>query len=135
MSPCSSGSCPTGLACTPLWTTTLQACLPASVGLGKVQLRDFAYELAKRGFVTLAIGSPGGDAWKPPQVQCQPLSFLAYVSANCASALAALSEVDPKRIGIVGHSYGGKWAMFSMALSQFSLSLGASTEGKVGGYG
>jgi len=89
----------------------------SSVGLGKVQLRDFAYELAKRGFVTLAIGSPGGDAWKPPQVQCQPLSFLAYVSANCASALAALSEVDPKRIGIVGHSYGGKWAMFSMALS------------------
>src|SRR5262249_40233377 len=25
-------------------------------------------------------------------------------------------QVDPKRIGIVGHSYGGKWAMFASCL-------------------
>src|SRR2546423_2564934 len=35
-----------------------------SIGLGK-PLLDFGYQLTKRGFVTLSIGSPGGDAWKP----------------------------------------------------------------------
>lgn len=89
-----------------------------SVGLGK-ELRDFAYQLTKRGFVTLSIGSPGGDARKPDigSAQCQPLSFLAYVAANCAQALANLPEVDGSRIGVVGHSYGGKWAMFASCLS------------------
>jgi dienelactone hydrolase len=90
----------------------------SSVGLGKVQWRDFGYQLARRGFVTLSIGSPGGDARKPDTnaAQCQPLSFLAYVAANCCNALAALPDVDPGRIGIVGHSYGGKWAMFASCL-------------------
>jgi dienelactone hydrolase len=89
-----------------------------SVGLGK-ELRDFAYQLTKRGFVTLSIGSPGGDARKPDigAARCQPLSFLAYAAANCASALANLPEVDAARIGVVGHSYGGKWAMFASCFS------------------
>src|SRR5258708_28717875 len=46
----------------------------------------------------------------------QPLHFLGYVGANCYNALASLPQVDPKRIGIVGHSYGGKWAMFASCL-------------------
>jgi dipeptidyl aminopeptidase/acylaminoacyl peptidase len=93
-----------------------------SAGLGPPDhpYRDFAYQLAKRGFVTLAIGSPGGDARKPEPggAKCQPLSFLAYVAANCAAALANLPEVDARRIGVVGHSYGGKWAMFASCLSE-----------------
>ena len=36
-----------------------------SVGLGKERLRDFGLQLAQRGFVTLSIGTPGGNAWKP----------------------------------------------------------------------
>ncbi|RYD68222.1 MAG: hypothetical protein EOP84_30075, partial [Verrucomicrobiaceae bacterium] len=82
-----------------------------SIGLGKPR-RDFAYQLTKRGFVTLSIGSPGGSAWKPDigEARCQPLSFLSYIAANCANALARLPEVDAERIGVVGHSYGGKWA-------------------------
>jgi pimeloyl-ACP methyl ester carboxylesterase len=89
-----------------------------SVGLSTNKLRDFAYQLTKRGFVTLSIGSPGGDARKPDPARpnWQPLSFLAYVAANCHTALAQLPQVDPKRIGIVGHSYGGKWAMFASCL-------------------
>ena len=89
-----------------------------SAGLNTNQFRDFGYQLARRGFVTLNIGTPGGNAWKPEvgAAQCQPLSFHAYVAANCWYALANLPEVDRSRIGVVGHSYGGKWAMFAGAL-------------------
>lgn len=91
-----------------------------SVGLNtkRGQFKDYGVQLAKRGFVTLSIGSPGGDARQPDKGEavCQPLSYLAYVSANCHTALAQRPDVDPARIGIVGHSYGGKWSMFSAAL-------------------
>jgi hypothetical protein len=88
-----------------------------SIGL-KGELRDFALQLTRRGFVSLAIGSPGGDARKPDlgTARCQPLSFLGYVAANCHTALAQGPGVDAQRIGIVGHSYGGKWAMFGSCL-------------------
>jgi hypothetical protein len=89
-----------------------------SVGLGKEPGRDFGLQLARRGFVTLNLGTPGGNAWKPDlgPARCQPLSFHAYVAANAWRALADWPGVDSKRIGIVGHSYGGKWAMFSACL-------------------
>lgn len=80
--------------------------------------RDFAMLLARRGFVTLAIGTPGDDAYKPVLhgVPCQPLSYYAYIAANCHTALAQRPEVDARRIGVMGHSYGGKWAMFASCL-------------------
>jgi len=94
-------------------------------GLGK-ELRDFGYQLAKRGFLTLSIGTPEFCSLNPPykplckqseqEPPLQPLSALAYVAANCHSALANMSNVDAKRIGIIGHSYGGKWAMFASCL-------------------
>ena len=84
------------------------------------QFGDYGLQLARRGFVTLSIGSPGGDARKPDKgaAACQPLSYLAYVAANCATALAQRPDVDARRIGVVGHSYGGKWAMFAACLSE-----------------
>lgn len=95
------------------------------VGLGK-ELRDFGWQLAKRGFITLSIGTPEFCSLKAPykplwdvpdgQPALQPLSALAYVAANCHSALAHMDRVDPDRIGVVGHSYGGKWAMFASCL-------------------
>lgn len=90
-----------------------------SIGLSDKPLRDFARQLTRRGFVTLSIGSPGGDARKPVLTrgaQCQPLSYLAYVAANAWTALAQTPKVDARRIGILGHSYGGKWAMFGACL-------------------
>lgn len=86
-----------------------------SVALGGKPLRDFALQLAKRGMVTLALGTPGGNAYAPvlsEDANCQPLSYYGYISGNVYRALAQQSFVDPKRIGIMGHSYGGKWAMF-----------------------
>jgi dienelactone hydrolase len=93
----------------------------------KSQLRDFAYQLVKRGFVTLSIGTPGAldhpgmetrelliEAGK--EFKAQPLTYLAYVAANCHTALSGRADVDAKRIGIIGHSYGGKWSMFASCL-------------------
>jgi hypothetical protein len=84
---------------------------------GKGQLRDFAYQLTKRGFVTLSLGSPPASYY-PSKETCklQPLSYHAYVAANCYNLLAALPQVDARRVGVIGHSYGGKWSMFAGAL-------------------
>lgn len=105
-----------------------------SVGLkGEKQYRDFGWQLAKRGFVTLNIGTPGGDARKPNigDAVCQPLSFHAYVAANCWQALASMPEVDRDRIGIVGHSYGGKWSLFGGALWDKFAAVAVSDPGIV----
>ncbi len=95
------------------------------IGEGK-ELRDFACQLAKRGFVTLSIGTPAFASLtapyrvlvdgEPNDVPLQPLSALGYVAANCHTVLAREPGVDPGRIGVVGHSYGGKWAMFASCL-------------------
>lgn len=104
-----------------------------SVGLGQRPLRDFARQLTRAGFVTLSIGTPVGDARLPDRgvVTAQPLSYYAYVAANAWTALAALPEVDPTRIGVVGHSYGGKWAMFAGALWERFAAVAVSDPGIV----
>jgi dienelactone hydrolase len=100
------------------------------VGLGS-PLRDYGWQLARRGFVALSIGKPGatidfdnpskasgghyvGPAGKP--VRVQPLSALAYAAANAHTVLARRSDVLADSVGIVGHSFGGKWAMFASCL-------------------
>ena len=88
-----------------------------AVGRAKTEFRDYAIQLANRGYVTLSLGGDP-NTYFPDKATCriQPLSFHAYEAANCHTALANMPEVDPKRIGIVGHSYGGKWAMFAASL-------------------
>ncbi len=65
--------------------------------------------------VALSIGWPNKYTEEQSPSR-QPLSSLAYIAANSYNALAALPEVDPQRVGIVGHSFGGKWAMFASCL-------------------
>lgn len=87
------------------------------IAQGKPEYRDFAYQLAKRGFVTLSLGSAPATFYpNKEKAQLQPLSLHAYMAANCRNALASLPRVDAKRIGVMGHSYGGKWAMFAACL-------------------
>lgn len=105
----------------------------AQTGIGKgVELRDFGWQLAKRGFVTLSIGKPNSgvnfdnprDAGHRGQyfgsegkvVKTQPLSALAFAAANAHTFLASRPEVYADRIGIVGHSFGGKWSLFASCL-------------------
>ena len=95
-----------------------------AIGLGKNPHRDFALQLARRGFVALSIGTTETTnnrtyATYFPSIKnatVQPLSMLGCAAANAWHVLAQRPEVDTKRIGIVGHSYGGKWAMFGSCL-------------------
>lgn len=104
-----------------------------SIGQGAkgrgVGTHDYGLQLVKRGFVTLSIGTPGsldklgGDTRAAlvkagQELRRQPLTLLAYVASNCLTALAQMAEVDPKRIGIIGLSYGGKWSMFASCLDE-----------------
>jgi hypothetical protein len=94
-----------------------------AIGSGKPD-RDFAHQLAKRGFVTLSIGTAKASADKVyslyfPSIKdakVQPLSMLAYAAANAWHVLSKIPQVDSSRIGIMGHSFGGKWAMFASCL-------------------
>lgn len=94
-----------------------------AIGDGKPD-RDFAYQLTKRGFVTLSLGTTETTRNRTfsiyyPNIESatlQPLSALAYAAANALEALAKVEDVDPGRIGVMGHSYGGKWAMFASCL-------------------
>ena len=88
-----------------------------AIGVNEKEHRDFALQLARRGFVCLSMGT-GASIYYPTKerAELQPLSANAYAAANAYHVLANLPEVDAKRVGIVGHSYGGKWAMFASCL-------------------
>jgi hypothetical protein len=94
-----------------------------AIGNGKAE-RYFALDLARRGFVTLSIGTTEASEAKTyslyyPSIEnaeVQPLSMLAYAAANAWNVLAKVPGVDSTRIGIMGHSFGGKWAMFASCL-------------------
>ena len=94
-----------------------------AIGLGK-PYRDFAYQLTKRGFVTLSIGTTRATKAKTyalyypslTDAKVEPLSMLACAAVNAWYVLANRPEVDSNRIGIAGHSFGGKWAMFASCL-------------------
>ena len=90
-----------------------------AIGEGKKPGRDFALQLVRRGFVTLSIGvDPRPIIPEAVALGLQPLSYLASWAANAGTALAGRPEVDPKRIAVMGHSYGGKWAMFAACLDE-----------------
>lgn len=107
-----------------------------AVGL-KGELRDFAYQLARRGFVTLSIGTTEASEAKTyslyhpsiDQAEVQPLSMLGYAAANAWYVLASRPEVDESRIGIVGHSFGGKWALFAGCLFDRFAAVAVSDPG------
>ena len=107
-----------------------------AVGL-RGENRDFALQLARRGFVTLSIGTTEASEARTyalyyPDIDnaaVQPLSMLGCAAANAWHVLAARPEVDANRIGIVGHSFGGKWAMFAGALFDRFAAVAVSDPG------
>ena len=85
-------------------------------GLGGDPNLAYAKELARRGYVTLAPDYPNFGEYR-----CDPYA-LGYASASmkgvwnhrrAVDLLASLPEVDPDRLGVIGHSLGGHNAIFA----------------------
>ena len=70
------------------------------------------HAMARQGFVTLRVDKPGmGDSEGPP---CNRIGFAEELDGYLAAlaALAAMPEVDPRRIYVFGYSMGGVMAPF-----------------------
>jgi len=99
--------------------------------------RDFAYQMARRGFVALSIGTTKATEAKTyalyypdiDKAEVEPLSMLGCAAANAWYVLASLPQVDSGRIGVVGHSFGGKWAMFAGCLFDRFAAVAVSDPG------
>jgi dienelactone hydrolase len=98
-------------------------CLHQTTAIGKGEPADisgdsrlpYARELAERGYVTLAPDYPGYGDYKIDVYE------RGYVSATmkgiwnhmrAVDLLQSLPEVDPDRIGVIGHSLGGHNSLF-----------------------
>ena len=86
------------------------------VGIDARPNRAIGAELAERGYVVLAPDYPNFGEY-----EVDPYA-LGYVSASmkaiwnnmrAVDLLASLPEVDPRRIGVIGHSLGGHNAIFT----------------------
>lgn len=91
------------------------------VGLAGRPTLHYALELAKRGFVTLSPDYPSfgehavdfdADAYESGTMQA------VYDNVRAIDLLQSLPEVDPQRIGAIGHSLGGHNALFTAALDE-----------------
>ena len=106
-------------------------------GLAGNPLQAFGPELAKRGFVVLAPDSicfetrrqdpqvEGFDFWQHFNEMCYRIikgeSLMKKVlsdAINGITLLSGLSFVDKKRIGTLGHSYGGNTVLFLSAIDE-----------------
>ncbi|MBL8027015.1 MAG: prolyl oligopeptidase family serine peptidase [Fibrobacteres bacterium] len=82
--------------------------------------RDFALQFVKRGLASLAVGRQYDQCYYPNSAaaQLQPSYLHAYIAQNALNFLRKRSDIDSARIGIMGHSYGGKWAMMGACLAK-----------------
>jgi dienelactone hydrolase len=85
------------------------------VDLGDKPNRQYAEELASRGYVCLAPDYPGfGDY----DIDCYELGYESatmkgiWNHSRCVDLLQSLPEVAPERIGAIGHSLGGHNSLF-----------------------
>ncbi len=100
-------------------TTSIGKGEPA--GLGGLANLHYARELAQRGYVTLAPDYPGYGGY-----QCGPYA-MGYASATmkgiwnhrrALDLLQSLPQVDPERLGCIGHSLGGHNTLFLAAFDE-----------------
>lgn len=119
---------------------TTKDTLREPVGLGKRPEMALALQLTRRGYVTLSpecfIMKGGG-----PNVQAQELARrrpgwtglgkMTFDASRCVDYLETLPQVDPSRIGCIGHSLGAKEVLYAMAFEP-RYTAGVFNEGGIG---
>jgi len=89
-------------------------------GLGGLENLHYAHELAKRGFVCLVPDYPSFGEY-PYDFQAQGQHYASgsmkaiWNNIRAVDVLETLPEVDPNRIGCIGHSLGGHNTLFTAA--------------------
>ncbi len=86
------------------------------VGLGDKPNRNYAEELAQRGYVTLAPDYPGFGDYRIDAYAMGYASATAkgiWNHMRCVDLLQSLPDVDTDRIGCIGHSLGGHNTLFA----------------------
>jgi dienelactone hydrolase len=90
-------------------------------GLGKNENLRYAVHLAERGYVTLAPDYPSFGTYrydfKKSAFQSGSMKAI-WNNVIAIDLLQSLPEVDPNRIGCIGHSLGGHNALFTAAFDQ-----------------
>jgi pimeloyl-ACP methyl ester carboxylesterase len=87
-------------------------------GLGGSTNLHYALELAERGYVTLAPDYPNFGDYRRDAYAAGYASATMQAVVNHRRAvdlLLTMAEVDPRRIGVIGHSLGGHNALFLAA--------------------
>jgi dienelactone hydrolase len=87
-------------------------------GLGGSQNLHFAHELAERDYVCLvpdypSLGEYHYDFQRPPLPYQSGSMKAVWNNVRGVDLLAARDDVDPDRIGVIGHSLGGHNAIFT----------------------
>ena len=88
-------------------------------GQSELPNRAYAKELAERGYVVIAPDYPSfGDLkeydFKTDRYQSGTMKSI-FDDIRCVDLLEAREDVDPDRIGVIGHSLGGHSALFAGA--------------------
>ncbi len=97
-------------------TTSIGKAEPAGIG-GSPNLH-YALELARRGYVTLAADYPSFGDYRYDFARSPFASGslkAVWNNMRAIDLLQSLPEVDPRRIGCIGHSLGGHNALFTAA--------------------
>jgi len=90
-------------------------------GLGGLANLHYALELAERGYVTLAPDYPnfGEHVFDPYKAGYASGTMKAiWDNMRAVDLLQSLPEVDPERIGCIGHSLGGHNTMYTAAFDE-----------------
>lgn len=91
------------------------------VGLGGKPNLHYALDLARQGHITLSPDYPNFDEYK---VDCYAMGYASatmkgiWNHIRAMDLLAALPEVDPRRIGCIGHSLGAHNALLVAAFDE-----------------
>lgn len=91
-------------------------------GLGTNVDLQYALQLARRGYVTLAPDYPSfgeyAETFDPKEGYGSGTMRAIYDNIRAIDLLQSLPEVDPERIGCIGHSLGGHNTMFTAAFDR-----------------
>lgn len=91
-------------------------------GQGPRENRAYAKELAARGYVVIAPDYPGFGDQKAYDFSLDRYSSgtmkAVFDNIRCLDLLQTRGDVDPGRIGVIGHSLGGHNAIFTAAFDQ-----------------